>query len=99
MVSVIDGGVEVVITLSTVLELFPGVVENLDKTDVDRHSDQAIDDPVDSPRSHGSGFADLNIVETGWWSWIKKGVTNDIDAHEAHDKNGEENAQCGNSPD
>ena len=58
-------GVEVVIALSTVLQLFPGVVEDLDKTDVDRDGDQAIDDPVDSPRSHGSGFAYLNIVETG----------------------------------
>ena len=65
MVSVMADGVEVVIALSTVLQLFPGVVEDLDKTDVDRDGDQAIDGPVYSPCSRERGFAYFKILGTG----------------------------------
>ena len=65
MVSVMGDGL-VLVALSTLLQLFPGVEENLDKTDVDRHGDQAIDGRVDSHRSRSSAFARIEIRSTVW---------------------------------
>ena len=78
MVSVMGDGL-VLVALSTVLQLFPGVEENLDKTDVDRHGDQAIDGRVDSPRSRGSAYAHISSRNTVWVVWIKANFTNGID--------------------
>ena len=98
MVSVMGDGL-VLVALSTVLQLFPGVVEDLDKTDVDRDGDQAIDGRVDSPRSRGSAYAYISSRNTVWVVWIKANFTNGIDCTEALDNSSNETAQYAKRPD
>ena len=68
------------------------------KNSYEDHAEQVDKDKVDGDDDPTCLLAKVRCFKTGGVKLIKIDITDDINAHVAHNNNGEESCQCANSP-